>query len=349
VDIRAVMADTNEVGLTLVAQPPPAGDPTEQWIAYGVVIDEDGDGVPDWRYGMDNIPADAAENGPPRRGWRTNLHTGQTEAGPEHGEAVWRNGGGFKSGLRFGSVGLSPDATFRFGGTLETTQGMQGWGFELDMPFYTWASVIVNGRVVATDYAPDAGWLVPTRGVWPGGTLLIGDPLPNLSVAVPQGWTRSEDGHLNRVACGDLARHFAPDEAIDSPYCAFVRFEVIQSAPDQIYPLRDVEEICDDTINPPLGPSFDDLVTYVAGLPGIVTPGDADLTVNGHRGKHFQYSPVRGGPDCSWDASDIWIFDVDGVRLMIRSNIGGDYRLNVPKEAAKSEIRQMVESIHFER
>ena len=34
------------------------------------------------------------------------------------------------------------------------------WGFELDMPFYTWASVIVNGRVVATDYAPDAGWLV---------------------------------------------------------------------------------------------------------------------------------------------------------------------------------------------
>ena len=36
------------------------------------------------------------------------------------------------------------------------------WGFELDMPFYTWASVIVNGRVVATDYAPDAGWLVAT-------------------------------------------------------------------------------------------------------------------------------------------------------------------------------------------
>ena len=38
------------------------------------------------------------------------------------------------------------------------------WGFELDMPFYTWASVIVNGRVVATDYAPDAGWLVATPG-----------------------------------------------------------------------------------------------------------------------------------------------------------------------------------------
>ena len=32
------------------------------------------------------------------------------------------------------------------------------------MPFYAWASVIVDGRVVATDYAPDAGWLVATPG-----------------------------------------------------------------------------------------------------------------------------------------------------------------------------------------
>jgi hypothetical protein len=43
-------------------------DPTEQWIAYGVVTDEDGDGVPDWRYGTDNMPADAAESGPPDEG-----------------------------------------------------------------------------------------------------------------------------------------------------------------------------------------------------------------------------------------------------------------------------------------
>jgi hypothetical protein len=27
--------------------------------------------------------------------------------------------------------------------------------------FYAWASVIKDGRVVATDYAPDVGWLDP--------------------------------------------------------------------------------------------------------------------------------------------------------------------------------------------
>ena len=190
VDIRWVMADTSEVHLKLVSKPPPWScsetrecfgvDPTEQWIAYGVVTDEDGDGVPDWRYGIDNMPADAVEKGPPRRGWRTNLHTGQTEAGP--GAWVIRcclNGGGFQSGLPTDSADWEPDATFRFGGALETTQGSQGWGFELDMPFYTWASVIVNGRVVATDYAPDSGWLVATPGValtpnkFPGGTYLL--------------------------------------------------------------------------------------------------------------------------------------------------------------------------------
>jgi len=29
----------------------------------------------------------------------------------------------------------------------------------VNRPFYVWASVIEDGRVVATDYAPDVGWL----------------------------------------------------------------------------------------------------------------------------------------------------------------------------------------------
>ena len=41
------------------------------------------------------------------------------------------------------------------------------------MPIYAWASVIVDGRVVATDYAPDAGWLLPSPGAKPGGTYVL--------------------------------------------------------------------------------------------------------------------------------------------------------------------------------
>ena len=161
------------------------------------------------------------------------------------------------------------------------------------MPFYAWASVIVNGRVVATDYAPDAGWLVATRGVRPGGTFLVGDPFPHLSMAVPEGWTRSSTNPgssrlgaadmLKRVTCGD-PRPVEPGVWRGDFHCATVRLDVID----------DPEKYCDDGIAPlapPIGSSFDDLVTYFAALPGITE--NADVTVDGYRGKHLEYSPYE--------------------------------------------------------
>ena len=104
----------------------PAVDPTEQWMAYGVVFDTDRDGIADLRYGVDNMPLEgmAARQGgkaPP-----------SVADGPPH----------------------RPD---RVGG-----QGML-----LDVPFYAWASEIQDGRVVATDYAPNVGWLLPSPDAKP--------------------------------------------------------------------------------------------------------------------------------------------------------------------------------------
>lgn len=321
VDIQGVSADTSEVHLKLESSPPAQG-PAEIWIAYGVVTDDDRDGVPDWRYGIDNSPfgtAEAPGDPAPSRWWRTDLHTGRTYAGgmDVRGSAGWL-GADFKSEYpRIGS-----DASFVFSGALETTTGSVGWGTELAMPFYAWASVIVNGRVVATDYAPDAGWLVASRGMTPGGTFLLGDPFPELSMAVPEGWTVSSTaaretrigvaGVLRRVKC--LPGDFARDEAY-SAHCALVRFEVIDNP----------EELCVDPIEPP-----------------------ADVTVDGYRGTHLEYSPVEADGACDF-AEDVWILDVDGVRLMILSVPIGDLEPDVGKEAVKAEIRQMVASIQFER
>jgi hypothetical protein len=334
IDIHGVIVDGGEMHLKLDSGQPVA-DPAVQWIAYGIVTDNDRDGVPDSRYGIDNTPAEACDL---NRGWRTNLHTGQTDADCEHGDPVSWNGGGFKGAYPSGS-----DAGFRFGGSVETTTaGSGGWGFELDMPFYAWASVIVNGRVVATDYAPDAGWLVATRGARPGGTFLLGDPAPDLSMTVPDGWSINPEttfvgdaSELRRVACGDLPRDHPSDEGYD-PDCALVRFVVID----------DPEDFCYEA--PSFGPSFDDLVTYVAGLPSIVL--SESVTVDGYRGKYFEPSH-EGSVDCANVEYDgVWVLDVDGVRLMIGSVLHGDLpHGDVPEEAVKAQIRQMVESIHFER
>jgi hypothetical protein len=142
-----------------VSDPPPAVDPSQQWIAYGVVADTDGDGVPDWRYGIDNEPVDTpgAYGSSPRRWWRTDLHTGRTESAVgDHvslpsGQMFYGN-----HGNQSGGSGL------QFGG--DTTGGLV---LGLPKRFYVWASVIQDGRVVATDYAPDVGWLVPSPDAKP--------------------------------------------------------------------------------------------------------------------------------------------------------------------------------------
>ena len=347
VDIAWVTADTSEVHLKLDSGLAVV-DPAEEWIAYGVVVDDDRDGVPDWRYGIDIMPADAAEDWPRIRGWRTNLHTGETEAGPYQGDPPWALlGGGFQAALPTDGAEWGTDATFRFAGAIETTQGLQEWGFELDTPFYTWASVIVNGRVVATDYAPDAGWLVATSGVALGGTFLLEGPFLDLSMTVPEGWTARSANELSRVACGDLGGHVGPDESYRAD-CARVAFDVIGD------PLQWLEP-CENTVEPPLGSRFDAFVTCVAsrgregnGYGGAIISSE-NVTVDGYRGKHFEYSPIERSAGCPYDCGDVWVLDVEGVLLMIGSLPTGDLDGDIPREAVQAEIRQMVESIHFER
>ena len=157
VDIREVGFGGSKVIIDLVSNIPPSVDPTEQWIAYGLVVDDDRDGVPDWRYGIDNMPVDATGERP-HRAWRTNIHSGRTEsaAGAPYGRVGETYFDSFFPGEWW--------AQFSFGA--DTTGGGTTGG---DVPghFYAWAAVIENGRVVATDYAPDVGWLDPSATAKP--------------------------------------------------------------------------------------------------------------------------------------------------------------------------------------
>ena len=153
VDIRELQGTYTRVVIDLESNVPPLVPPTEQWIAYGVVVDDDRDGIPDRRFGIDNIPATAPGKGQ-HRAWITDLHTGRTEAavGPGYGAVGDTYFDTFYPG-EWKGLG----ARLGFGGDL-TGGGRHG----LTSPYYAWASVIVHGRVVATDYAPDTGWLLPS-------------------------------------------------------------------------------------------------------------------------------------------------------------------------------------------
>jgi hypothetical protein len=163
IDIREVYL--NETGsdlwIELATNPPPAVDPSQLWIAFGLVLDTDRDGVPDVRYGMDNQPGREGAEVSDRRAWRTDLDTGRTVAGTEYGFP----GGTF---LHISWPGVNESngmgALFDFGGD---ATGGGTFGSRMEAPLYAWASVIENGRVLATDYAPDVGWLDPSATAKP--------------------------------------------------------------------------------------------------------------------------------------------------------------------------------------
>ena len=90
----------------------------------------------------------------------------------------------------------------------------------------------------------------------------------------------------------------------------------------------------------------------LADLPLMEISESTDVTVDGYRGKYLRYTPVDRWFDCMSGSpihlepgdNEAWIVDVDGVRVEIAV-----VSEQTPSEAVASEIRQIVESIDFER
>lgn len=145
IDIVAV-SGSKWIAFQLAAEPSTIPDPNERWLAYGVVLDADVDGVPDYRVGMDNAMGTDSH-----REWVTDLVAGTTDS---HGPPF---GGPF-------SGPVQPDTYYAGEGEYEDfTLPSPSINFAFHCPstelrYYAWASVIEDGRIV-TDFAPDAGWL----------------------------------------------------------------------------------------------------------------------------------------------------------------------------------------------
>jgi hypothetical protein len=351
IDIRDLTAGLKSLSFDVMSKPPTV-DPSQAWIAYGVVIDEDRDGIPDWRYGIDNLPGTSAMKEDHHRAWRTNLHTGRTDFNP----SAWPGVDMDKVGdTYFGSryPAFDSSAGFRFYYTADVTNGGEvKVGAKQDKPFYVWASLIVDGRVVATDYAPDTGWLLPSAGTSAGGTYVLPSKLLGngrggaahgplrISMTLPAGWS----GPMGLIGAGSTAEdsnvglEFKVVDKTDMPTCdrsgSYVQAQV--------------------------GPGVDDLVSYLEGLTQplssktkftVKISQKTAVTVDGYRGTYVEYKWDVSEDNCeggTWptghafgDYRQVWILDVDGVRLVID---GG-----TPKgsETDKAVLQQIVDSIHI--
>ena len=84
-----------------------------------------------------------------------------------------------------------------------------------------------------------------------------------------------------------------------------------------------------ELLDPPVGPSVDDLVTAISNLEGYEATPPEDITVSGFSGKEFTLTAPADGCGATWATADrttgmgagevnlLRIIDVDGVRVMI--------------------------------
>ena len=125
-------------------------DPADRVIAYGVVVDGDGDHRADCQIGINN---DAPKSGD-FHVWVTNLRTHET-AVQDGGPMAFRSSSRTPRSRR--AARWPPAMHFGFLSGLKHPAPCDPFGDS--STFYAWSSVREGGQVVARDYAPDAAWL----------------------------------------------------------------------------------------------------------------------------------------------------------------------------------------------
>jgi len=155
------------------------------------------------------------------------------------------------------------------------------------------------------------------------GTYVTGDPfLARVTFTLPSGWEGNMGGpyavFLGRASTGvELLRFLIFDKVYADP-CHYDRGPLVPSP----------------------GPSVDDLVGALTGVPGLDVTTPTDVTVGGYRGKEITVSPpasfagctLAGGKYVLWELplgtaidlqagqrDHLWILDVDGQRLVIEA------------------------------
>ncbi len=117
-------------------------------------------------------------------------------------------------------------------------------------------------------------------------------------------------------------------------------------------------------VDPPVGPTVDDLVSAFANLPGLAPTAAVDITVDGYVGKQIEFTvPDYEKNECYgfglWQEGDesrytysanrnrhirLWILDVGGTRLVIEAysdaSTSQQYRAAIDEIVASIQISQ---------
>jgi hypothetical protein len=173
------------------------------------------------------------------------------------------------------------------------------------------------------------------------GTYSLGDQFPvQVTFEVPANWTSCSQGPTDQGVCSP------PSDT----YGMGVSFLIVENV---------VADPCGSSralLDPPVGPTVDDLVTALSGLEGFEATAPTDLTVDGFRGKEFTLTAPAAGAGCATWATEtrtngvgpgevtvLRILDVEGTRLVIT----GAHGAGAP-EANAAALQVILASVQIE-
>jgi hypothetical protein len=195
----------------------------------------------------------------------------------------------------------------------------------------------------ATPGMLEPGMIEPAAGVevfreLEAGTYLVDDPFPvRVSFAVPAGWRTwaytSAASQINVI----------------KPELGEVSFEIVDNI--------SADPCTAELLDPPVGPSVDDLVTALSDLDEFEVSPPTDIMIDGYSGKQLTMTaPAETTCESlsTWrtttrqngvgpgEVNEVQILDVDGVRLVISVAHGPSLLAG-----AQSEIDAVLESIQL--
>ena len=195
--------------------------------------------------------------------------------------------------------------------------------------------------------APTPPALTTVRRALEPGTYVTGDPFRlRVTFTVPAGW----EGHMGGPYLVDLGRVGGVPGGV-----FFAIFERVPADPchaDQGF------------LDPPPGPTVDDLAMALASLPGLDVTTPTDITVDGYRGKQLTLTAPDTFDGCTlsregyviWqlplgatftmtpgERDQVWILDVDGERLVVDVP-------ELPSSTAqqRAEVQAILDSLQIE-
>ena len=158
----------------------------------------------------------------------------------------------------------------------------------------------------------------------------------------PAVWFACSPSRVEQAVC------FSSSE--DAPAAALT-FQIVDNVVAECSHDQETAELLD----PPVGPSVDDLVTAISSLDGYEATAPADVIVSGFEGKQFTLTSLGHGCGATWATADrttgmgagelnlLRILDVDGVRVLIAEA----YHPDTP-EADVAALEEVMDSVQIE-